>query len=295
MIANAHDSRWEPAGEQYHAGRFQQFHRRFGGDSAPFVRQLRPPARASNTYWRRRRSNPASIRRLARRRRRRAACSNSSSRPGSATHEAVRCGARLWPICRRHHQDRLRPLRGAGSRRCAAQILKLRNDPAANAVMAGAFTQANAAQLSQKLGRSPSEGELYIAHFLGAGGAARLISARRRAIRTHRPRAIFPNAAHANRSIFYDRTTGAARSLAQVRDVLTARYDVARAASGRSAARAWRRPRRRRAQCPSLLRLPRYRRCPRYPYRSGRGPQLPPCALPRAAKTAAAACPIPPA
>ena len=57
------------------------------------------------------------------------------------------------------------------------EILKLRTDPTANAVMAGAFTQANAALLSERLGRSPSEGELYIAHFLGAGGAAHLISA----------------------------------------------------------------------------------------------------------------------
>jgi hypothetical protein len=107
-----------------------------------------------------------------------------------------------------------------------AQILKLRNDPTANAVMAGAFTQANASLLSEKLGRSPSEGELYIAHFLGAGGAARLISAA-----AGNPNAsaasLFPVAARANSSIFYDRTTGAARSLAQVRDVLTARYDVA--------------------------------------------------------------------
>ncbi len=105
-------------------------------------------------------------------------------------------------------------------------ILKLRNDPTANAVMAGAFTQANAALLSERLGRSPSEGELYIAHFLGAGGAAHLISAA-----AGSPDAVaakyFSNAAQANSSIFYDRTTGAARSLAQVRDVLTARYDVA--------------------------------------------------------------------
>ena len=57
-----------------------------------------------------------------------------------------------------------------------AEILKLRNDPTANAVMAGAFTKANADYLATKLGRQPSEGELYIAHFLGAGGAARLIS-----------------------------------------------------------------------------------------------------------------------
>jgi Transglycosylase SLT domain len=105
-------------------------------------------------------------------------------------------------------------------------ILKLRTDPTANAVMAGAFTQANAALLSQRLGRPPSEGELYIAHFLGAGGAARLISAAA-ANPSGSAASYFASAAQANPSIFYDRATGAARSLAQVRNVLTARYDVA--------------------------------------------------------------------
>ncbi len=107
------------------------------------------------------------------------------------------------------------------------EILKLRNDPTANAVMAGAFTQANATYLTQKLGRPPSEGELYIAHFLGAGGAARLIG-----LAASNPGAkatdFFAGAAQANRSIFFDKQTGAARSVAAVRDVLTARYDVAR-------------------------------------------------------------------
>ncbi|HTV36501.1 MAG TPA: transglycosylase SLT domain-containing protein [Xanthobacteraceae bacterium] len=108
-----------------------------------------------------------------------------------------------------------------------SQILKLRNDPTANAVMAGAFTQANATYLTQQLGRPPSEGELYIAHFLGAGGAARLIS-----LAASNPNAkgadLFASAAQANPSIFYDSKTGAARTLAQVRDVLTGRYDMAR-------------------------------------------------------------------
>jgi hypothetical protein len=106
------------------------------------------------------------------------------------------------------------------------EILALRNDPTANATMAGAFTRANADILSKKLGRAPSEGELYIAHFLGAGGAARLIS-----LASSDPNAkatqYFPNAATANSSIFFDRSTGTARSMAQVRNVLTARYDVA--------------------------------------------------------------------
>ncbi len=115
------------------------------------------------------------------------------------------------------------------------EILNLRTDPAANAAMAGAFTQSNAAALSDRLGRSPSEGELYIAHFLGAGNAARLIN-----LASSNPNAkaadIFPEAAQANSPIFYDRTTGAARTAAQVRNILTARYEMALKSQGLSAA-----------------------------------------------------------
>jgi hypothetical protein len=45
------------------------------------------------------------------------------------------------------------------------RIMKLRQDPTANAVMAGAFTRNNAERLTTRLGRQPTEGELYIAHF----------------------------------------------------------------------------------------------------------------------------------
>ncbi len=107
-----------------------------------------------------------------------------------------------------------------------SEILKLRNDPTANATMAGAFTQSNAAVLAAKIGRPPSEGELYIAHFMGAGGAARLISSAA-ANPNGSAASYFPIAARANTSIFYDRSTGAPRTLAEVRNILTARYNVA--------------------------------------------------------------------
>ncbi len=107
-----------------------------------------------------------------------------------------------------------------------SEILKLRNDPTANATMAGAFTQSNAAVLAAKIGRQPSEGELYIAHFMGAGGAARLISSAA-ANPNASAASYFPIAARANTSIFYDRSSGAPRTLAEVRNILTARYDVA--------------------------------------------------------------------
>jgi hypothetical protein len=105
-------------------------------------------------------------------------------------------------------------------------IMKLRSDPAASALMAGAFTRGNAAQLANALGRAPSEGELYIAHFLGPDGARKLISAA-----TSQPQtsgaAMFPQAAAANPSIFYN-GSGSARSAQQVYAKLTSRFEVAR-------------------------------------------------------------------
>jgi hypothetical protein len=108
------------------------------------------------------------------------------------------------------------------------KIMKLRQDPTANAVMAGAFTRNNAAKLATRLGRPPTEGELYIAHFLGVGGAAKLIGHAATNPKDSAA-ALFPSAAKANRSIFYDRD-GAARSVAQVTGVLVGKYAVARAA-----------------------------------------------------------------
>lgn len=46
-------------------------------------------------------------------------------------------------------------------------ILKLRDDPKLSAIMAGALANRNSAALSASLGRKPTSGELYIAHFLG--------------------------------------------------------------------------------------------------------------------------------
>jgi hypothetical protein len=106
------------------------------------------------------------------------------------------------------------------------EIMALRQDPAANAAMAGAFTQHNATLLSAQLGRNPSEGELYVAHFLGSEGAAKLISAAANSPQANAAQ-LFPSAAAANHSIFYDKQ-GEARSVAAVYTALVHRYDVAR-------------------------------------------------------------------
>ncbi|MEA2875495.1 MAG: hypothetical protein QOF14_691 [Hyphomicrobiales bacterium] len=104
------------------------------------------------------------------------------------------------------------------------EIFALRKDPAANAVMAGAFANSNAKVLTDRLGRKPTDGELYMAHFLGASGASRFIKAAE-ANPNGKAAALFPRAAHANNAIFYDKA-GAARSLKQVYAGLVSRHNV---------------------------------------------------------------------
>ncbi|ADZ70078.1 lytic transglycosylase [Polymorphum gilvum] len=103
------------------------------------------------------------------------------------------------------------------------EILDLRKDPDIASLMAGALTQKNGAYLSQKLGRDASQGELYIAHFLGANGAGRLIDAAQTTPDARADR-LFPAQAKANKAIFYT-TAGAPRSLADVYDVLVRKHD----------------------------------------------------------------------
>src|SRR5258708_16793305 len=101
-------------------------------------------------------------------------------------------------------------------------IMKLRDDPVAASAMAGVLTQSNSFQLTGKIGRRPTDNELYMAHFMGVGGAAKLISSAEDNPNASAAR-MFPNAAAANRSIFFDRT-GSARSVSEVYSVLTVRY-----------------------------------------------------------------------
>jgi hypothetical protein len=101
-------------------------------------------------------------------------------------------------------------------------VMKLRDDPAASSAMAGALTQNNSFQLTGRIGRRPTDGELYMAHFMGVGGAAKLITTAEDNPQASGAR-LFPNAASANRSIFYDRG-GRARSVSEVYAELNSRY-----------------------------------------------------------------------
>ncbi|MCA0405415.1 MAG: transglycosylase SLT domain-containing protein [Proteobacteria bacterium] len=94
------------------------------------------------------------------------------------------------------------------------QILALRKDPSLSSKMAGVFTAENRDSLKNALGRDPTGGELYIAHFMGAGGAREFIS--QAANNPDKAAASsFPDAAAANRSIFFD-GKGRARTMREV-------------------------------------------------------------------------------
>ena len=81
-------------------------------------------------------------------------------------------------------------------------VLGLRYDAHASALMAGELASDHAAYLRGRVGREPTGGELYMAHFLGQQGSARLIEANE-ATPGAAAASLFPEAASANRSVFY--------------------------------------------------------------------------------------------
>ena len=81
-------------------------------------------------------------------------------------------------------------------------VMDLRLDPHAAALMAGELASDHASYLRGRVGRSPTSGELYAAHFLGPQGSAKLIEAARDTPQANAA-ALFPDAAASNRAIFY--------------------------------------------------------------------------------------------
>jgi hypothetical protein len=103
--------------------------------------------------------------------------------------------------------------RVSGDAQTRRSVLNLRYDAQASSLMAGEMAADNAAYLRGRTGREPSAGDLYAAHFLGPAGSARLIEAVRSNPDASAAR-LFPDAANANRSIFY--RNGRPASVAQV-------------------------------------------------------------------------------
>jgi hypothetical protein len=108
-------------------------------------------------------------------------------------------------------------------------VLDLRMDPHAASLMAGELASDHAAYLKGRVGRDPTAGELYAAHFLGPQGSARLIQAMQSTPRSTAA-SLFPDAAAANRSIFY--RGGRAATVAEVYANLTSTAETGAAPRG---------------------------------------------------------------
>lgn len=89
-----------------------------------------------------------------------------------------------------------------------------RSDPRANALMGAEFLKENMRYLEKNLGRPITDTDLYVAHFMGAGGAHQLL----KGSPSDNAVALNPKAAAANRNIFY--TGGQPNTLAEVYNVL---------------------------------------------------------------------------
>ena len=93
-------------------------------------------------------------------------------------------------------------------------ILALRNDPAIASMMAAEHASDNKTALEGTLGRAATGTDLYMAHFLGLGGATKFLSAMQ-ASPGASAASMFPAAAAANHGIFYA-ANGDARSLSDI-------------------------------------------------------------------------------
>lgn len=103
-------------------------------------------------------------------------------------------------------------------------ILALRHDEDIAAGMAAELARENEKFLQSHWGGDIGQTELYLAHFMGAGGASSFLKARDE--NPLRPAAdLFPAAARSNRNVFYDSKTGKPRSLDEVHQFFAKKFD----------------------------------------------------------------------
>lgn len=95
------------------------------------------------------------------------------------------------------------------------RIMDLRFDAGVAARMGAEFAAENAEHLRDRLRREPEDVDLYLAHFLGPGGAVKFLRHADKAPDAAAADA-FPAAARANRAVFYDGAR--ARGFAEIRD-----------------------------------------------------------------------------
>ena len=106
--------------------------------------------------------------------------------------------------------------------------LQDRFDPAKSAEVAKFFTEQQSGQLSKALGREPNDAELYMAHFLGAGGAIKFLTALSKNPGAPSTEGADSQQIQANRPIFFEEAgKGRLRSLQEVYALMARKVDKA--------------------------------------------------------------------
>ena len=111
-----------------------------------------------------------------------------------------------------------------------AEVMALRYDPQASALMAAELASDNRMALAGSLGREPDGAELYLAHFLGPQGATQILTA----LATNPDQSaasLMPAAAGANRSVFFG-AGGVPRSVSEVVGLVRGRFAAASGQGG---------------------------------------------------------------
>jgi len=103
------------------------------------------------------------------------------------------------------------------------QILDMRKDPQIASIMAAEFASDNKQIVESKTGIKATSTDLYMAHFLGAGGASKYINAMKETPNMAAAE-LMPRAANSNKNIFYN-SNGSMKSLVQVYKNFQAKID----------------------------------------------------------------------
>jgi hypothetical protein len=104
--------------------------------------------------------------------------------------------------------------------------LEDRFDPKKSAEVAAYFTQQQRTQLEKGTGKTASDADLYMAHFLGAGGATKFLNALSRTPDAPASTGASPDQINANPTIFKDKT-GRERTLQEVYNLMGGKMDRA--------------------------------------------------------------------
>lgn len=102
-----------------------------------------------------------------------------------------------------------------------------RLDPKKATEMMKLLSNENQASLEKNLGRSVTDTELYAAHFMGPGGASKLLTADASKSSVE----LFPKAAASNKAVFYNKD-GTERSVGDLRGLIAKKYAKAAASVG---------------------------------------------------------------